>query len=199
MMAMALTSSIRDAAASTAAPPRECPISIVGAPWLARMKSAAHTKSSTLELNPVAAKSPSESPNPVKSKRRTPIPLPVRAREIRAAAELSFPQVKQCANTAHVVGGCSGVSSRPDSEPLLPANVTRSELLIGTTSSFLELADVSVRPRCPDRGGGVLSPTNAILVLPLGIGLPADPAHTVFQREHRHAEPYSTLRDGREL
>lgn len=53
-----------------------------------------------LELKSVLPKSPPDCPSPVKSKRSTAIPKRVSAREMRAAANTSLLQVKQCAKRA---------------------------------------------------------------------------------------------------
>ena len=71
MVATAVTLGIWVAAASTAAPPRLCPISSRGGRWVEPSAAAAATRSSTLEVKLVLAKSPSLEPRPVKSNRRT--------------------------------------------------------------------------------------------------------------------------------
>ena len=71
-----------------------------GAACSARSQSAAATRSPTLELKLVLAKSPPLAPSPVKSKRRVAIPFEASAAAMREAAKMSFEQVKQCANRA---------------------------------------------------------------------------------------------------
>ena len=61
---------------------------------------AAATRSSTLEVKLVLAKSPPLEPRPVKSNRSTPKPFSTSPRLIREAATTSLEQVKQWANSA---------------------------------------------------------------------------------------------------
>lgn len=85
---------------STAAPPREWPMRMEGAPSSSAMKRAAATTSSTFEEKLVSAKSPLLSPRPVKSNRTTPRPRAERERVMSTASRMFFEQVKQCANSA---------------------------------------------------------------------------------------------------
>ncbi len=94
----ASASGMSTAAFNTAAPPSECPIKMLGASYSAFKKLAAATRSSTLELKLVLAKSPSELPRPVKSKRNTAKPILTSALLMWDAAMMSLPQVKQWAN-----------------------------------------------------------------------------------------------------
>src|SRR6185437_9751394 len=126
MLTTARASGILCEAASTALPPRLCPIRIAGARWFLRKWSAAATRSSTLEEKCVLANSPSLAPSPVKSKRSTPIPHIASRSEIRLAARLSLPQVKQCANSAKANGLPSGRSiSAANFWPLALENSSR--------------------------------------------------------------------------
>ena len=100
MVTTARASGMSPAAASTAAPPSEWPTSSAGAARVARRWSAAATRSATFEEKLVLANSPSLAPRPVKSKRSTAMPRPASASAMRAAAKMSFEQVKQCAKTA---------------------------------------------------------------------------------------------------
>ena len=75
MVTTAVASGTSRAIASTAVPPRLCPITSAGAWKRRRMKSAAARRSSRLAEKSVFAKSPSDPPSPVKSKRRTAMPL----------------------------------------------------------------------------------------------------------------------------
>ncbi len=118
-------SAICEAAASTAAPPRECPISKAGARCSARSQAAARTRSATLDEKLVEAKSPPLPPSPVKSKRRVAMPRAASARLIFTAAGVSLLQVKQWANSAKARGAKlpSGSSSRALSfAPSAPSN-----------------------------------------------------------------------------
>lgn len=95
MVTTAFTESTSGAAANTAAPPNEWPISRPGASYRAHMNAEAATRSATLVEKLVSAKSPSDAPNPVKSKRITAMPASASATEMRAAAATSDEQVKQ--------------------------------------------------------------------------------------------------------
>ena len=71
-------------------------------------EAAAAIRSRTFEEKVVLAKSPPEAPRPVKSKRKTPMPRLASSAEMREAANTSFEQVKQWANSAkglHLTGG----------------------------------------------------------------------------------------------
>ena len=100
MVATARASGQCCAAASTAAPPRLWPIRIAGARYISRKWLAAATRSATFDVKWVLANSPSLAPSPVKSKRSTAMPRVASATEMRLAASVSLPQVKQCANSA---------------------------------------------------------------------------------------------------
>src|SRR6516162_4273652 len=83
-------------------------------------------RSSTLEEKLVLAKSPSDEPRPVKSKRSTATPAVASPLAMRRAANASFVQVKQWANSAKARTEPLGSSSRAaSSSPLLPGNVAR--------------------------------------------------------------------------
>lgn len=69
-------------------------------------------------------------PRPVKSNRSTAIPCAAKAREIRPAAALSLPQVKQWANSAQAFGSPIGISNLPVNSPLLPRKTVRAEVLM---------------------------------------------------------------------
>ena len=99
MVTTATASGISGAAARTAAPPRLWPMTIFGACRVSRRKSAAFSRSATLEEKLVLANSPSLWPRPVKSKRRTPMPCAARAAAMREAAKMSLVQVKQWAKS----------------------------------------------------------------------------------------------------
>ena len=125
MVATARTLSTSVAARITAAPPSECPTSrSTGWPWPSRWRQAA-TRSPTLEVKWVLANSPSECPSPVKSKRSTANPSAASRAEMRRAAAISLPQVKQWAKTAVPRRGPSAGSSRPASIcPSCPGKVS---------------------------------------------------------------------------
>ncbi len=117
------------AAASTAAPPRLCPTSSIGGMPAAVIASAAATRSLTLWLNPDAPKSPSLAPSAGKDRdRSTPMPAPASRREIRTAALLSFPQVKQYANSAYALVEPTGSSSRPDRRSPSPLGKSKGRI-----------------------------------------------------------------------
>ena len=127
MVATATASGIRPAAASTAAPPRLCPMTIFGAVPRPRRWSAAATKSSTLDEKLVLANSPSLWPKPVKSKRKTAIPREARPAAMREAAKMSLVQVKQWAKRATARLRPRGFSKRAAScWPPAPAKVSFS-------------------------------------------------------------------------
>ncbi len=111
--ATAATCSSREAAAMTAAPPSECPTSSRAGATSASNHSAAATRSPTLLVKEVSAKSPSDEPRPVKSKRSTAKPRSASARDTRVAAVDRREQVKQCAKRAAPATGPSGVSRVP--------------------------------------------------------------------------------------
>ena len=113
IVAIAHTSAMCDAAAITAAPPSEWPMSNCGAACWSRSHAAAATRSSTLELKLVFANSPSLAPRPVKSKRRTPKPASVSWVAIHVAARRSLLHVKQCANRANAVAAPLGDRAGP--------------------------------------------------------------------------------------
>ena len=130
IVATARTSGTRWRAARTAAPPREWPMSRLGAAYCVRRKSAAATRSCTFELKPVLPKSPPDWPRPVKSKRRTAMPWSVSARAVREAARPSLLQVKQWAKIAYARGAVPAGSSRRAARtaPSPPGKVTLSEV-----------------------------------------------------------------------
>ena len=111
-VATAFTDASRRAASMTAAPPRLCPTSNVGASPRASSASAAATRSLTFDEKSVFSKSPSLPPSPVKSKRSTAKPRSDRARAMRVAAWLSLPQVKQWAKRPQARGSRAGSSRR---------------------------------------------------------------------------------------
>src|SRR5699024_8374846 len=105
-----------------------------------------------LVLKEVSAKSPPDSPSPVKSRRSTATPASARVREMRAAAMVSFEQVKQCANIAYARTWPSGTSSMPtSSSPVDPVSVIRRLTVISGRSPLRSGAPVSPArsgPRC---------------------------------------------------
>src|SRR6185312_12784315 len=112
MVTTARASEIWLAAASTAAPPRLWPIRSEGACASFLRWFVAATRSATFEEKCVFLNSPSLAPRPVKSKRKTAMPSSVSPSAMRFAACTSFPQVKQCANSAKARGLSSGRSRR---------------------------------------------------------------------------------------
>src|SRR5215213_731442 len=137
MVATARASGTWLAAASTAAPPRLCPIRIAGARNIVRKWFAAATRSATLEEKLVLANSPWLAPRPVKSKRSTAMPRAVKPSAMRLAARLSLPQVKQCANNANATGRPAGRSSSADS--CSPRALGKSKRSDGMASSLFLL------------------------------------------------------------
>ena len=130
MVATARADGIASAARSTAAPPSEWPIRSDGAiPRPSRWRAAA-SRSATLEVKVVLANSPPEWPSPVKSKRITAMPCAASRPEMRRAATMSLPQVKQWAKSAVASVGPSGRSSRAASvEPSWPGKERRSVVM----------------------------------------------------------------------
>src|SRR5215212_4523355 len=137
MVATARASGIWLAAASTAAPPRLCPIRIAGARNIVRKWCAAATRSAMLEEKFVLANSPPLAPSPVKSKRSTAMPRAVRPSAMRLASRLSLPQVKQCANSANATGCPAGRSS--SAESFSPRVLGKSKRSDGIASSLFLL------------------------------------------------------------
>lgn len=133
MVATAVLSGILAAAASTAEPPKLCPTRSCGAACSLRSQSAAATRSAMLEEKLVLANSPSLPPSPVKSKRSTAKPAAASAALTRAAASVSFEQVKQWANSAYARGVPSGRSRRAASRlPSAPGKVTAVLVMAGS-------------------------------------------------------------------
>ena len=88
------------AACKAADPPSEWPISRVGGSNSSARKRATATRSETLEVKLVSAKSPSLSPRPVKSKRSTAMRWRFSVRLMCEAALMFLVQVKQWAKMA---------------------------------------------------------------------------------------------------
>ena len=150
IVAIALTSGTWDAAASTAAPPSEWPISSCGACGARAATPRRRARSSTFELKLVLENSPSLAPRPVKSKRRTPKPATVSWVAMHVAAWRSLLHVKQWANTANPGGGVAGRSSRAaNTASWLPANSMRS-IRADTTRSIADPSRPDVRHGADD-------------------------------------------------
>src|SRR5215475_3226891 len=92
----------------------------------------------------VLANSPSLMPRPVKSKRSTPIPDIASRSEMRLAARLSLPQVKQCANNAKATGLPSGRSIKAAS--FSPFELVNSVLSVRTICPFSETDSLRQEP-----------------------------------------------------
>src|SRR3954462_5618047 len=103
------------------------------------------------------------------------MPRSVRPSAIRLAARLSFPQVKQCANSANAVGVPAGRSS--SAESFSPRALGKSKRSEGMACSLLRL-------RLRDRHRFVLWRLGLLRLLGLGLGmrffvLPEDGTHDV--------------------
>ena len=157
MVTTARLSGIREAAASTAAPPSEWPISMAGGAISRPRHAAAATRSSTLEEKFVLANSPCEWPSPVKSKRSTAIPRSASVAAMARAAAMSLEQVKQCANSAVARGLPRGMSRRAASiAPLWPGNsIFRSGMESLPRQERMADAGIACKSRARHAGPGI--------------------------------------------